>query len=247
MVQFGFFFDQSRCYGCHTCAIACKSWHNIPPGPVKFLRVYQYEKGIFPDLRIHFHWIPCYHCEEPVCINYCPEGAIYKDLKYGAVIIDKQKCSGCRICYDVCPYGAPVFQNDETGCKAQKCDMCYQRLQSGELPICVASCPVRALDFGLLDELMSRYGSRRDLPDMPDSALTKPAIIFKPHANKRKIIIYDSNKAIQLFMKRDPLPQLFYSIGDLLQIPEGLIGRNRLVIKHSSIDELMYFTRSDDG
>jgi len=69
MEQYGFFYDQSRCTGCKTCAVACKSWYGLPPGPVKYLRVYEYEKGSFPYVRIHFQWVPCYHCEEPVCIS----------------------------------------------------------------------------------------------------------------------------------------------------------------------------------
>ncbi len=94
MAQYGFFFDQSRCSGCHTCAVACKNWNGLPPGPLKYLRVYEYEKGSFPNIRIHFQWIPCYHCEDPACVSSCPRDAIYKEDKYGAVLIDREKCDG---------------------------------------------------------------------------------------------------------------------------------------------------------
>jgi len=100
MTQYGFFFDQSRCTGCRDCSVACKNWHQLPPGPLKYLKVYEYEKGSFPQVRIHFQWIPCYRCEEPACMSVCPVNAIRKEPKYGAVLIDSEKCTGCRICYD---------------------------------------------------------------------------------------------------------------------------------------------------
>lgn len=88
MVQYGFYFDQSRCTGCNTCVIACKQWNGIPPGPVKGMRVYQWEKGAFPKIRIHLLAISCYHCENPVCVRACPNGALIKEEKYGAVLVD---------------------------------------------------------------------------------------------------------------------------------------------------------------
>jgi len=167
MTQYGFFFDQSRCSGCQACAVACKNWHGLPPGPLKYLRVYEYEKGTFPSVRIHWQWIPCYHCQEPACVDNCPTEAIYKEEKYGAVLIDAERCNGCRICYDFCPYGAPVFESDDTGATAQKCDMCIDRLEAGLQPICVLACPTRALDFGPLDFLIRRYGDCHGLEDLP--------------------------------------------------------------------------------
>jgi len=111
--QYGFFFDQSRCSGCRACSIACKNWNNLPAGPLKYLRIYEYEKGSFPDVRLHIQFIPCYHCEKPTCLEICPTKAIYKEEKYGAVLIDEEKCNGCRLCYYACPYGAPVFERDK--------------------------------------------------------------------------------------------------------------------------------------
>lgn len=247
MSQHGFFFDQSRCSGCHTCAVACKNWNGLPPGPLKYLRVYEYEKGSFPNVRIHFQWIPCYHCEEPVCIDACPCQAMYKEAKYGAVLIDSEKCDGCRICYEVCPYGALVFESDEIGVKAQKCDMCIDRLELSEQPICVLACPNRALDFGPWSTLIMRYGDRRDLEDMPTSRTTKPAVIFKPHTRKRQLVPYNRERALELLMRRDPLPPIFTSPADVMEIPSGTIGRTELVIKHKSAFDLMRYTRNDEG
>ncbi|MFC2059178.1 4Fe-4S dicluster domain-containing protein [Chloroflexota bacterium] len=247
MTQYGFFFDQSRCSGCRTCAVACKNWNALPPGPLKYLRIYEYEKGCFPDIRIHYHWIPCYHCEKPACIDSCPADAIYKEEKYGAVLIDADKCDGCRLCYDACPYGALVFESNEPDAKAHKCNMCIERLEVGDLPVCVLSCPLRALDFKPLGKLVERYGDKRDLEDMPSRQTTSPAVIFKPHASKRQLVPYDSKKAIELLIKRDLLPPVLTNVDELIKAPREIIGRNKLVIKHRSVEELMHYTRNDEG
>lgn len=247
MPQHGFFFDQSRCCGCKTCSVACKSWHALPPGPLKYLRVYEYEKGVFPNVRMHYQWVPCYHCEHPVCAESCPTEAIRKEEKYGAVLVDQDDCIGCRACYETCPYGAPVFESDESEVKARKCDMCIDRLERGDKPICVMSCPTRALDFGELGGLQKSYGTKNDLEDMPSSRLTEPAIVVSPSVPKRQLVPYDGEKAVRLIMRRDPLPAIFTSPADLTDVPAGTVGRSELVIKHGSAEELMRYTRNDEG
>ena len=96
MPQYGFFIDLSRCTGCNACVISCKQWHDIQPGPVKWMRVYQWEKGAFPNIDLRVLPIMCFHCENPVCAEACPNDAIYKDEKFGAVLVDPEKCKGER-------------------------------------------------------------------------------------------------------------------------------------------------------
>jgi anaerobic dimethyl sulfoxide reductase subunit B (iron-sulfur subunit) len=204
MTQYGFFFDQSRCIGCNACVIACKQWYDIPPGPVKWVRVYQWEKGTFPDVRLHILAIPCYHCENPVCTKACPNGAIYKEEKYGAVLVGTDKCQGTKKCWLACPYGAPQYEGDEPGLKMSKCDMCIDRLEQGLKPICVLACGMRALEFGPLDELERRYGRVKRLEDMPRDSITKPAVVFKSADLKKQVIPWDPERAIELWQKRQP-------------------------------------------
>jgi len=157
MTQYGFFIDTSRCTGCNACVIACKQWKEIPPGPAKPIRVYQWEKGNFPDIDLRVLPIMCSHCERPKCLDACKNGAISKDEEYGAVLVDPDKCRGDRNCFEACPYGAPQFLSDGDDEKMLKCDMCLDRLREGNAPICVLSCSLRALDFGPLDELRGKY------------------------------------------------------------------------------------------
>jgi len=92
--------------------------------------------------------------------------------------------------------GAPVFENDNNDALAQKCDMCIDRLEAGEMPICVLACSARALDFGPLSEMQKRYGKSRDLEDLSDSKTTQPAVVLKPHpAKKPQIIPYNAERA----------------------------------------------------
>ena len=261
MVQYGFFFDQSRCIGCHACSIICKMWYDIPPGPLKYMRVYEWEKGSFPDIRVYHLAINCYHCENPVCAKECekyvPGGAICKEPKYGAVLIDVEKCDpvkyGCkRACWQACPYGSIVFASDDPSEKAHKCTMCIDRLEQGLKPICVFACSMRALEFGPLDELKKKFGELQQLEDLPSPKEVKPAVVFKPIDPKKQLIPYNPFKALQLWRKRGPyappnLPDVIDRIEDVTDPPKEIIGRNKLVLKPSSVEELQYYTLDDEG
>lgn len=251
MTQYGFLFDQSRCIGCNACLISCKQWHDISPGPVKWIRVYQWEKGVFPDLRLHYLAIQCYHCENPVCVKVCLNDAIHKEEKYGAVLVDTDKCQGTRKCWAACPYGVPQFESDESGVKMSKCNMCIDRLAEGLSPICVLSCPMRAMEFGPIDELSEKYGNLRSLEEMPKDSITEPAIVFITSVPKKQVIPWDARKALKLWQKRqlhegEPLPDVFADTSDIVEVPEGIIGRNRLNLKTRDTKELMYYTTDDD-
>jgi anaerobic dimethyl sulfoxide reductase subunit B (iron-sulfur subunit) len=215
------------------------------------MRVYQWEQGTFPHVKIHILAIPCYHCEKPVCVKACPNGALYKEEKYGAVLVNIDKCQGNRKCWLACPYGAPQFEGGEPGLKMSKCTMCIDRLEQGLQPICVLSCSMRALEFGPLDELRGKYGDLGRLQDMPKDSITRPAVVFKPADPKRTVISWDSQRALQLWQKRDvqedePLPDIFRELSDVTKVPQDIIGRNKLVLKAKSSEEFMYYTTDDE-
>ena len=251
MPQYGFFIDLSRCTGCNACVIACKQWHDIAPGPVKWLRVYQWETGAFPSIKLHMLPIMCFHCENPVCVKACPNEAIYKEDKYGAVLIDPDKCTGERTCWQACPYGTPQFEGDAPGMKMSKCNMCIDRLENGLKPICVLSCSLRALEFGPLDELREKYGRLSQLEYLPRAPIARPAVVFKPADPKKPVVPWDADKALELWQKRhpdkdEPLPDVFTDKSDVTHVPEDVLSRRRLVLKARNTEELMYHTTDDE-
>ena len=183
MMQIGFYFDQTRCTGCSTCAVACKDWHDIPAGPENWMRVMCTEKGKFPKPSVSYMVTPCWHCLNPVCVPACPAGAITKREGDGIVIVDNQLCVGNEECDEkclkVCPYDAPQF-GPEKGAGMRKCNFCLDRFLEGKLPDCIESCPVRALDAGPLSELEKKYGKSRDAEGFKYSKRTGPAVVIKP-------------------------------------------------------------------
>lgn len=246
MTQYAFFFDQSRCYGCQACSVACKDWNGIEPGPEKWMTVYEWEKGTYSDLRVHDLAFSCGHCQNPVCIKACPNHAIFKEDKYGAVLVDEDKCTGNRQCVIACPYGAPKFASDAPGTKMSKCTMCIDRLEKGEKPMCVISCPLRAFDFGTVEEMEAKYGNVRQLEDMP-APDTKPAFIVRPHSAKKQLLPYDKDKSLALMQKRGELGTVFDSADDVTQVKEGTVPRTKLVMKHTTSKDLLAQTRNDIG
>jgi hypothetical protein len=95
--------------------------------------------------------------------------------------------------------------------------------------------------------MISKYGNNRDLEDAPSSATAKPAIIFKPHSSKKQLVPYDVNKALQLLARRDPLPPVFSSASDAVDIPQGMLGRDKPLFKPRNIVEAMRASKNDEG
>jgi anaerobic dimethyl sulfoxide reductase subunit B (iron-sulfur subunit) len=249
MVQYGFFFDQNRCMNCHTCSVACRDWYDIPPGPVKWARMFEWEKGSFPNVELNYLFAPCYHCENPLCVD-AANGAMYKEDKYGAVLIDpdKAKSIDLRKAQEACPYGVIQFDSDAMDATASKCTMCIDRLEQGLQPSCALSCPTRALDFGPLADLQKKYGTLRDLPDMPDSKTTSPSVVFKPAQPKKKLVPYDETQAMGLLkLRSEGLPLIFNNTSDATDIPTGLVGRSTLVMKARNVAEQAATTQHDEG
>ena len=181
-MNLGFYFDQTRCTGCFTCAVACKDWHDISAGPASRRQVYTQETGGFPDVSVSFLTTSCYHCAQPSCAGACPVGAITKRPQDGIMMVDKEKCLGgdkCDMCLKACPYDAPQFGVGDNP-KMDMCDFCQERLGQGQDPVCVGSCPVRALDYGPLEELQARYGGNSPAQGFDYSTEVNPSVLFNP-------------------------------------------------------------------
>ena len=183
MTQFGFYINQDRCMGCFTCAVACKDWHDIEAGPADWIKIKTIEKGEFPNLFLAFLPTLCYHCEDPACVKACPTTAIVKRENDGIVLVDQEKCIGkteCgSLCLKVCPWDAPQFGPDKDA-KMEKCNLCYERLEKNDQPICVEACPMYALDVDTIEIMKKKYEYSLEAEGFKYSEKIKPSVIHKP-------------------------------------------------------------------
>lgn len=182
--RWGFRFDQAACSGCKACQAACKDRNDLPVG-VLWRRVYEVAGGTWrredeawrTDAFAFSLSLACNHCDAPICAEVCPTKAIARRAD-GLVLIDAERCVGCRYCGWACPYGAPQF--DERSGRMTKCDLCAADLDAGRVPACVSSCPMRALELVRLDPSAADPAAPQPFP-LPDPALTRPALAVRPH------------------------------------------------------------------
>jgi anaerobic dimethyl sulfoxide reductase subunit B (iron-sulfur subunit) len=189
-MTYAFTFDASACSGCKACQIACKDRNDLGPG-LLWRRVYEVAGGSWekrgqawvPSVVAYNISMACNHCQNPVCALACPVKAIGK-RDDGIVLIETTRCIGCRYCEWACPYTAIRF--NATSNTVSKCHFCYDALDRGEPPACVAACPGRALDFGDLDDLRKKYGNVRQTFPLPDPSQAEPALVIRPHRDAEK-------------------------------------------------------------
>lgn len=144
--QLAFVVELDRCIGCKGCQVACHMENGTPLGTNR-IQVHQVGPfGTFPDLRMYFLPAMCQQCENPVCVRVCPTGAIRKNEEDGVVLLDTDKCIGCKSCNRACPYSVNTFS--VTRNVMDKCTLCAQRRADGEEPACVTTCSGKALHWG---------------------------------------------------------------------------------------------------
>jgi Fe-S-cluster-containing dehydrogenase component len=165
----GFLFDLNQCTGCAACELACSMENDLGWGN-SWRKVYG-SQPLEPSTDPRFFLsLACNHCEDAPCQDQCPALAFERDAITGALLIQEDKCIGCRYCSWVCPYGAPVFKEDDA--VMQKCTLCSPRLIDGLEPACVNSCPTSALKFGELQ-------GPETVDGFPDTD-ARPRVRFEP-------------------------------------------------------------------
>jgi len=137
-----------KCLACKSCEIACAVVHSKSgvleeavaesPRPQRMVTVEAAGEFAVP--------LQCRHCEDAPCISVCPTAAIHREEVDGPVLIEQDKCIGCKYCLVVCPFG--VIELSRDGKAMVKCDLCYERAKTGQIPACVEACPTKALKFG---------------------------------------------------------------------------------------------------
>ena len=201
MARLGMVIDLRRCIGCNACTLACKQENGTPEG-VHYARVITREVGTYPKTRRTFLPVLCNHCDDPPCAHACPSGATYV-RDDGLVMVEKDKCIGCRACSCACPYMnrhfiekgmlehgygtdglSPYegikFADFEEGTNT-KCTMCAHRVDQGLEPACVVTCPTDARIFGDLEpadgKLQKLIRERKSWTLLPECN-TKPSVFY---------------------------------------------------------------------
>lgn len=145
-VQYGFLVDLNKCVGCQNCVAACRHFNNLSEDTPNRRTVSSYTNSRGTEV---YASTSCMHCAEPSCERVCPAGAISKG-DAGIVSTDKDRCIGCKYCFQACPYGVPHYNS----VAMDKCDCCLDAgIAPGETPYCVQNCKFNALRYGAMEEL----------------------------------------------------------------------------------------------
>ncbi len=160
--------DLARCANARKCVEGCQKMHHKPP-PTEWIKV----KKMQDAEKTAPYWMPqpCFHCDNPPCTKVCPVDATFK-REDGIVLVDNDRCIGCRFCMAACPYSARSFNWGEPKVldgsasdayspessypskmgTVEKCDFCPDMAREGKLPDCVTSCPNGTIFYGDANE-----------------------------------------------------------------------------------------------
>lgn len=202
--------DLSRCKNLKKCQQACNHMHHIH-SEQNWIKIHPMQDAEHTAQ----YWQPttCMHCDEPPCVKVCPVDATFKRTD-GIVLIDSDRCIGCRFCMAACPYSTRVFNWEEPQLTAAiahqhyspetsvpqkkgtvgKCDFCPDMVRHGELPHCVQACPNGVFFFGDINEDSVTNGAEtfrfselvRDKAGyrLMEDLGTKPRVYYLPPANR---------------------------------------------------------------
>ena len=195
--QWGMLIDLTRCVGCNSCVLACRTTNRLPESETLPMELSN-KAFTFVDERTvteadgsagqrHVKR-QCMHCLDAACVAACPAAAMYKSEE-GPVLYRAERCLGCRYCQVACPFGVPSFDWDNSLTPViSKCWLCYQRLAAGENPACAAACPTGALRFGKRADLLAQ--AHAQITSAPDRYIDH---IFGEHEVGGTSVLYLSD------------------------------------------------------
>ena len=202
--------DLSRCKNLRKCQEACNHMHHVHPGQ-NWIKILSMQDG--ENTAPYWQPTTCMHCDEPPCVKVCPVDATFK-RQDGIVLIDANRCIGCRFCMAACPYSTRVFNWEEPklpkeveeqpySCETSlpqkkgtvsKCDFCPDMTRQGKLPHCVTACPNGVFMFGDMNEDTVSNGAEtfrfsdliRDKAGyrLMEDLGTRPSVYYLPPVNR---------------------------------------------------------------
>lgn len=207
-VRYGMVIDARACIGCRKCVYACVMENNIGrKSGLEYIRILEMKHGEInliddehyfeksPDPNFWYLPAQCNHCEKPICVDSCPVKATWKEPD-GIVIVDYNKCIGCRNCMVNCPYWQrkfnwvkPEVPEEDINPKVpirpvgvvEKCTFCIHRVREGKEPRCVEACPLRVRKFGDLndpDSVVSTLLRTRRTFRLKEDLGTEPRVFY---------------------------------------------------------------------
>lgn len=233
-MTYAFSFDARSCSGCKACQVACKDKNNLPTG-VFWRRVIEVSGGEWAQagdawtntIFAYNLSLACNHCVHPKCAGVCPVDA-YTVRPDGIVLLDSSRCAGCGYCNWACPYAVPQY-NQFSGVMG-KCNFCFDALEAGEPPACVAACPLRVLDYTEVKNdapvasglaLWSLPGDQHPYP-LPEYSRTQPHLLLKPHPAMSNPLVKQVGNLEELrpLRPKSELPLVFFTL--LAQLSVGV-------------------------
>src|SRR6266542_3684061 len=237
-MTYAFTFDASACSGCKACQEACKDKNQLSVG-VMWRRVIEVSGGGWVqegkawtnNVFAYNLSLACNHCVHPKCAGVCPTDAFVHRAD-GIVYIDPNKCMGCGYCSWACPYNAPRY-NPDLGQMA-KCNFCFDNIDAGLPPSCVAACPMRVLDFVSLTPCPSPSGrgvgvralweipaSEHPFP-LPNNSRTEPHLMVMPHVAMNNSLVKKifNHEEINPKKQKSEMPLVAFTL--LVQMAVGM-------------------------
>jgi formate dehydrogenase beta subunit len=172
----GLLYDATLCIGCKTCTVACReanglaadttgSSNRLYQAPVDLSARAKTVIKLYHDAGVQSYMkAQCMHCVDPACASACMLGAL-KKREFGVVTYEADYCIGCRYCEVACPFNVPKFEFEKAAPKIVKCELCKERLASGQEPACTEVCPRKAVVFGRRSELLKE--AKRRIAESP--------------------------------------------------------------------------------
>jgi Fe-S-cluster-containing dehydrogenase component len=211
--------DLAKCRNARKCISACQSAHHLRPYEYHMNTLVMQESANTPA---YFMPKPCQHCDNPPCVSVCPVDATFK-RQDGIVLIDNERCIGCRFCMAACPYSARMFHwqepqdsqadigkeyNIELNVPQKKgtiskCLFSADRLRENMLPYCVSACPNGVYYFGDENEDAVTNGTTKETVSLKELLKKNGGYRLMPELGTKPRVYYLSPKN-RLFDFQEP-------------------------------------------